>query len=85
MTNRALSPQDVLKQYAHRLQLAAPQEWETFVQVFDAYATEVTVAVTAAEQNEILVAQGKAKAFLHLLKCFRECAIPRPQPQTPQP
>ena len=71
----APTPSDILTHYAHALQLAAPREWETFVQVFDAYATEVTVAVTAAEQNEILVAQGRAKAFLHLLKLFRECGL----------
>lgn len=66
-----VSPSQVLAQYAHRLQLAAPKEWEVFCEVFDAYATEVTVAVTAAEQNEILVKQGQARAFLHLLKLFR--------------
>jgi hypothetical protein len=62
-----------LSHYARSLQLAAPKEWEAFVQVFDAYATEVTVAVTAAEQHEILVAQGRARAFLHLLRLFRDC------------
>lgn len=81
---KALSPTDVLKHYSHALQLAAPREWDAFVQCFDAYATEVTVAVTAAEQHEILVAQGRAKAFLHLLNTFRECHL-KPQPTHPQP
>jgi len=79
------SPTEVLRHYAHSLQIAAPREWEAFVACFDAYATEVTVAVTAAEQHEILVAQGRAKAFLHLLKVFRECHVQRPTPQPAQP
>lgn len=82
----APSPTDVLKHYSHQIQLAAPKEWEAFVQCFDAYATQVTVAVTAAEQHEILVAQGRAKAFLHLLDAFRTCHVPpRPQPSPAQP
>lgn len=76
------SPTDTLKHYAHAIQLAAPREWEVFVQCFDAYATEVTVAVTAADQSEVLNAQGRAQAFLHLLKTFRECHTQTPQ-QTP--
>lgn len=79
-----MTPTDTLKIYAHHLQIAAPKEWEAFVQCFDAYATEVTVAVTAAEQNEILVAQGRAKAFLHLLAAFRTCHV-RSQQAQPAP
>ena len=75
------TPSAVLSHYALSLKSAAPKQWEAFVECFDAYATSVTVAVTAAEQHEILVAQGRAKAFLHLLKLFRECHIsPRPTP-----
>lgn len=80
-----MTPSDVLKHHAHNLQLSAPKEWEAFVQCFDAYATEVTVAVTRAEQHEILVAQGRAKAFLHLLDLFRTCHVTRPTPQPAQP
>lgn len=80
----APTPTDVLSHYAHTLQLAAPREWEAFVQCFDAYATEITVTVISAEQNEVLGAQGKARAFLHLLKIFRECGKPKSQPQQPQ-
>lgn len=55
------------------MQLAAPKEWEEFVQMFDAFATEVTVAVTRADQSEILNKQGQAQAFLHLLNLMRTC------------
>jgi len=74
----------ILSQLSRNLANAAPKEWDAFVQFFDAYATEVTVAVTQAEQNTILVQQGKAQAFLHLLKTFRECRNPPKQPN-PQP
>jgi hypothetical protein len=76
------TPSDVLRVYSQALRVAAPREWETFVECFDAYATDVTVAVTNAEQHEILVAQGKAKAFLHLLALFRTCHV-QPQPKSP--
>lgn len=72
---KSLSPTHVIAKYAHALQIAAPREWEAFVECFDAYATEVTVAVTAADQTSILNAQGRAQAFLHLLKTFRNCHV----------
>ena len=78
----ALSPQQVLAQFAMRLRHADPKAWEEFVQCFDAYATEVTLAVTNASQNEILVCQGRAQAYLHLLSTFRNCAtISQPKPK----
>lgn len=80
------TPTEVLQQFAHRLQLAAPREWDAFLQCLDAYATEITVAVISAEQNEILVRQGSARMAIHLLQSFRTCGNPRPQPQpVPQP
>lgn len=82
-----LSPSDVLSHYAHAIQMAAPKEWDAFVQTFDAYATEVTVAVTNAAQDEVLVSQGQARAFIHLLRVFRECgrraAAQQTHPQQP--
>lgn len=82
------SPTNILAKYAHGLQLAAPREWEAFVEVFDAYSTDVTVAVTVADQSAILNAQGRAQAFLHLLKTFRECHLlsqPKQPPSPPTP
>lgn len=79
-----MTPSDAFQQYAYRLQLAAPKEWEEFVQLFDAFATEVTVAVTRADQSEILNKQGQAQAFLHLLKLMREChKVKTPNHQPP--
>lgn len=80
-----MTPTDVLKQYAHRIQMAAPKEWDAFVQCFDAYATEITVAVTTAGQHEVLNMQGRAVLAIHLLRSFRECHIQPPTQQPPQP
>lgn len=61
---------------ALRLRAAAPKEFDRFVEVMDVYATEVTIAVTEAAQSDILNQQGRAQAFLSLLKLYRECHIP---------
>ena len=81
----ALDPTEVLKQYAHALQLAAPREWEAFLQCFDAYANEVVLAMVHSPQDQILQQQGKSLAYLHLLRSFRDCGKPRPQRPQPQP
>lgn len=76
-----MSPTDELAECSRHLRAASPKEWDRFLQTFDAYATEVTVAVISAGQNDILVAQGKAKAFLHLNQTFRNChVVPTPKP-----
>lgn len=67
---------DIVKHYARAIANSSPKEWEAFVEAFDAYSTEVTVAVTEAAQHEILQQQGKAQAFLHLLRLFREIKNP---------
>lgn len=72
---------DVLSQFALRLRNADPESWERFIAAFDAYAGELTVAVTDAPQDQILHMQGRAKQCLALLRLFRECHIPRPTPQ----
>lgn len=80
----APSPTQVLALCALRLRNADPRAWDDFLACFDAYATEVTVAVTQAEQHEILQAQGRARAFLHLLDTFRNCQV-RAHPPAPKP
>ncbi len=75
---------DIVSQHMLHLRAGAPKEFEAFVSAFDAYATEVTVAVTGADQNAILNCQGRAQAFLHLLRMFRECHIP-PQSRSTGP
>jgi hypothetical protein len=75
--------QTVVAHYMQGMRVAAPREYEGFVEAFDAYATEVTVAVTTAPQHEVLQQQGKAQAFLHLLAMFRDPVKSPTQPATP--
>jgi hypothetical protein len=65
-----------------RLRTADPTAWEGFVDCFDAYSTEVTLAVTQAPQDAILNAQGRAQAMLILLDTFKNCQV-HSQPKKP--
>jgi hypothetical protein len=70
----------ILQRFALRLKNADPSGWDSFVEAFDVYTTEVTVAVTQAPAAEILVMQGRAQQCLALLRVFRECANAAPKP-----
>ncbi len=69
----------------HCLQLrnANPAAWDKFLAAFDAYVTEITVAVTQAPPAEILVMQGRAQQGLALLRVFKECGITPTKPPSP--
>jgi predicted Zn-dependent protease with MMP-like domain len=69
-----MTPQMVLAKFCMRLRALDERAWDDFVQCFDAYTTEVTVAVTEAPQDKILNAQGRAQAMLIMLNTFRNCA-----------
>jgi hypothetical protein len=75
------TPSIVFQHYAHQLRIAAPQEYERLVEVLDAYATEVALSAVNAEQNDVLVAQGRARAFIYILRLLREAGVK----QTPPP
>lgn len=68
-----MTSEQILQHFALRLRNADPQSWDAFVQAFDVYATEVTVAVTQAPPETILAKQGQAQQMLKLLQLFREC------------
>lgn len=69
-----------LSELSLHLRNADPEGWEQFVQAFEDHATAVTVAVTNADQNEILCAQGIARGARSLLRIFKECGVPRGKP-----
>ncbi|HEY5409787.1 MAG TPA: hypothetical protein VIJ94_03565 [Caulobacteraceae bacterium] len=74
-----------MQQFALQLKNANPQAWDAFVECMDVYAAEVTLAMTAAPQNEILNYQGRAQQCLALLRMFRECALVKASPtEAPQ-
>lgn len=66
---------DFVKHFAFALRNADPAAYGSFLEAFDAYATEITVAVTQAPASEILNLQGRAAQTLALLDVFRH---PRP-------
>ena len=78
----ALTTPGFVAHYLQGIRVSAPREYEAFVEAFDAWATEVTVAVTTAPQDQVLQQQGRAQAFLHLLAMFRNPISP---PKTTNP
>ena len=74
---------DSLSSLSLRLRNSSPDVWGEFVRVFDRYTTEFTVAVTEADQNQILCFQGRAQAMRSLLRLFKECNLPRGQKPAP--
>ena len=76
-----MTPADIIKHYALRLKNADPESWDRFLLAFDAYATEVTVAVTQAPSEDILRCQGRAQQMLALLRMFKECHLTREPPK----
>ena len=73
---------DFLNHYAFQLKKSDPKVYESFLAAFDAYATEITVAVTDAQPADILHMQGRAKQTLVLLELLKS---PKPITSTPQP
>lgn len=59
---------------------ADPRVYEKFIRVLDAYVTDVTVAVTEAPTDEILVAKGRAQQARKLFQLFTELPTQTPSP-----
>jgi hypothetical protein len=72
---------DYIAHFAHMLRSADPKAYESFITALDAYATEITVAVTDAPAAEILNMQGRAKQTLVFLALLR---TPKPIASTQQ-
>ena len=49
-----------------------PRIYEKFIRILDAYVTEITVAVTEAPTDEILVAKGRAQIARKFFQLFTE-------------
>lgn len=73
---------DFVKHFAFALRNADPATYEQFITAFDAYATEITVAVTDAPPSDLLNLQGRAKQTLVILSALRNPKpLSSPQPQ----
>ena len=77
---RSPSTVDIMKQLLSRLRNADREAYDQFVECFDVYSIEITVAVTEAPQDHILNAQGRAQQCRALLRVFSECHLQRKQP-----
>jgi hypothetical protein len=73
---------DPFKQAMARLKRAAPREFEDFLNQFELYSNAVTVAVTDAPADNVLVAQGMARQCRGLLRALAECEAPPQRPVT---
>lgn len=71
------STSDILKEFARRLRSADPENFRLFVDAFDGYALEVTVAVTEAPQDQVLNMQGRARQCRAILRILQECHLQR--------
>lgn len=59
---------------------ADPRLYEKFIRILDAYVTEITVAVTEAPTDEILVAKGRAQQARKFFQLFTELPTSTPSP-----
>jgi len=56
-----------LTEPAARLALALPNEWKSFIDAFERYATEQLIKMTTADLPELARAQGRAQLAAALL------------------
>lgn len=70
-----------ISQFALRVRNVDPPLYEQFIRLLDAYTTELTVAVTEAPADAILVSQGRAQQARKFLQLFAE--LPEPKKPTP--
>jgi hypothetical protein len=73
-----------LKQACLMLRNAAPEQWDGFLRVMIDYTDRVTFAVTEADANTVLNAQGRAQQLHALLRVYHECE-PKLPPAQPAP
>lgn len=69
-----------LQHYALLIRNGNPEAWELFLREFEIARDEITVAVIAAEQNNVLVSQGRAQQMHELLQIFKDCNLPNQKP-----
>lgn len=74
---------DYIGHFANQLRGADPKAYESFITALDAYATEITVAVTDAPATEILNMQGRAKQTLIILALLKTPKAITPTQQQP--
>ncbi len=81
-----MSNQTKIKEACRHLRARAPQEWDEFVNMFNAYTAETVDAVSEADASTIMTAKGFAQANKAWLKTFLTLDAASPQqPAQPTP
>jgi hypothetical protein len=74
---------DELSRTALLLRNAAPETYDHLLQTMQVLVDEITVAVTEASPNDILVLQGRAQQARAWFRTFKECDQVKRKPPTP--
>lgn len=72
MTGKSLSPKDLLRSIK-LLKNSAPDEFVLWMQMFEIYVDQAITATVMAPSEQVLMAQGMARALVALRQAFREC------------
>lgn len=72
MTGKSLSPKDLLRSIK-LLKNTAPDEFSLWMQMFEMYVDQAVTATVTAPSDQVLNAQGMARALVALRQAFREC------------
>lgn len=81
----ARSPLEMAAAHMHN---ASPMAFKSFIQELEKVQHDALLAVVQAPSDQILSAQGYARAYTAFLRMFKECTIerkaeqPKPQPAT---
>ena len=78
-----MAKQHIIGETAARLKNSNPEAFAAFVDAIEKTSRIVTDAVTQATSQDILVFQGRAQAYLSLLRYLKECDVihvPKPVP-----
>jgi hypothetical protein len=78
-------PEQELTEYFNKFHAADPRLYENFMRTLDAYVFGVTAAVTAAPNDEILRAAGRAQQAQKFLQLVSEIPGLQPVPSSPKP
>lgn len=79
------APIDVLSSVLDKIHALDPKIYENLLRALDAVAFEVTAAVTAAPNDEILRAAGRAQQAQKFLQLASEIPALQPRPASSKP
>lgn len=78
-----MTPLNLVSHTANHLKNSSPEMYGEFLKALSVYMENVTVAVTNARSDEILVAQGNAQMIRKIVQILNECDKTQQQRPTP--